>query len=198
MDNPFGQLRSRLILFLLLFLFAHRFYANEAQTEPVLYHAFSQSPLQQKPIVTNSYNGHCEEKSLISQRNDARRCTVGQKHFDPCFVRQYVNRNEFICPKSPWEKMAILIKSDQASQVIEEQQLDMSRDMPWAVELTDGTRCKIMKEENRSNTTQKSFRYDCDNQRFLVGNIQRCYRYWQIYLKQQDNYSLVKLKRAWF
>ena len=69
----------------------------------------------------------------------------------------------------------------------------MSRSMPWAVELIDGTRCLIIGKDKN-----KPYRYHCQHQQFLMGNIYRCKGIWEIYLKNQQQYKTAYIKKAWF
>lgn len=167
--------------------------AQTTFTDPVLYTAFSHSPYQTALQVTDVYFGECTSQSKADKRKDAWRCQANGQTFDPCFQHPFVNRNQLICPLSPWQSAAVKITTHQELDDSQHAELDMSRNNPWAMELKDGTRCII-----NTSTDSSSHKYHCGDQDYLVGNIYRCKGSWEIYRKSGESFEVAEVKRAWF
>ncbi len=131
---------------------------NAKYTTPTLYQPFSHSPLKQDLIIEETIKGECFKQSITDQRKDAWHCTANGKDYDPCFKYPFNNDHELVCPYSPWHNSAVKIVTLQALDNSQHLELDMSKNKPWALELTDGTRCLII-----SPSLNSSYQYQCEN-----------------------------------
>lgn len=186
-------------LLLLICLYATNVLAAAEFTDIRLYRPFSEAPYQAQAVATHVLKGWCWSQSHADPRPDAWRCMVGDQSFDPCFVKTYVDRTQLICPRSPWQTSAVQITVEKPLDNSLHQQLDMSKDSPWTVELTDGTRCTIITGDRRRNDNN-NIRYNCGRKGILLGNFQRCRGLWKARLQSRDGEGerVVEMNRVWF
>jgi hypothetical protein len=184
----------RNVFFVLLFLSSFELVADDTILK--LYRPYGDVTDQVVPQVKATLSGACYSQSKLIVREDAWRCMVGDKTYDPCFVKSGPNRTEAVCPQSPWigDSVQIMVKDPLDNE--QNKQLDMSRTYPWAIELTNGERCQAIK----SNKIYENMpvRYKCNSKRYLIGYLQRCKNVWSMVEKTPDGVTTVQLSKAWF
>lgn len=165
--------------------------AKSKYTTPLLYQPFNHTPYQEDLVIKQTVRGQCIQQAKTNIRKDAWHCIVGKQQLDPCFQHPFVNKHELICPTSPWSSHAIKVITEQKLDNRSHIELDMSTTEPWAIELTDGTRCINL-------PSKKKYRYRCQNNQYIIGNLYRCKEKWQVYRKQAKEVELTEIQRAWF
>lgn len=185
----------QLVLNIALLLTLTTSYAGE--TEKRFYRPFSSSYGQDSAVVKTSVKGWCWEQSHVDKRADAWRCADNKKVYDPCFVKTYGDKSQLVCPQSPWNGQAVLIQLQQPLNESMMKELDMSRDYPWAIELSDGQKCEAIIGE-KPIYDNMPIRYRCHNRAVLLGHLQRCKETWQMLYKNNGDVSTVDIKRVWF
>lgn len=173
-------------------------------TDVRLYRPFEKNVVGQvTPVMSEISTGTCSQYSQRDHRSDAWQCQVGERVLDPCFIKIYVKPTQAICPVSPWQTQAVTvdIRAQQLPQNNHHQEnLDMSTDDPWAIDLMDGTHCMMVSDSNLSAQGQP-VKYSCDNQGFLLGHIQRCELIWKMLFLpsyQSDVLNTVEIATAWY
>jgi hypothetical protein len=140
--------------------------------------------------------GRCDAQSKLILREDAWRCQVDDKIFDPCFAKSGSKEMDLVCPVSPWSHEGVTIHVSTPLNSEEHQPLDMSRTFPWAIELVSGERCQAI--EPGASFDSMPVRYRCSNGNELVGSIQRCNPSWSMLEKTPKEVVTMDLKQAWF
>ena len=186
---------GKVITVILSLLFAAVCHSQD--TDLRLYRPFNSNPDQVSVQINKTVSGWCWEQSHADNRKDAWRCMVGNKIYDPCFVKSHGEKKQAVCPNSPWQSEAILITVENSLNPATHKSLDMSKDYPWAIELLDGTQCQTLVDSQQTHDNLP-VRYHCNNQSFLIGHLQRCKGLWQVLQKQGDSVSTVSIKRAWY
>lgn len=186
---------GKFYLFPLLFSLSHTASADEF-TDTRRYQPFASAPLQETLMVKQRVEGQCHQGSLVTERADAWRCSAYGQSLDPCFVRRYKDRTHLLCPTSPWQQDAIEVVINH-SLFPNRTPLDMSRALPWTVELTNGTYCRKLKPEEQNHDGEVK-KYACNNGEYLVGDFYRCKNLWEIFSSNHGDYETVWVKRAWF
>lgn len=185
------MLNKQLILLItILTLFSN---INAKYTNPILYQPFSHAPLQRTLIINETIAGECFKQSVTNERKDAWYCSANGTIYDPCFKHPFDNKNELVCPYSPWHNSSIKIVTKQLLDNSSHIKLDMSKSKPWALELMDGTRCLVISPEQGA-----PYKYQCENNKNLSGKLYRCQGIWQIYQHDNDTFNKANVKRAWF
>ena len=182
------------VLFILLF--CSSFFAGADDTVLKLYRPYGDAIGQTAPAVKKTVSGHCLSQSRLIIREDAWRCEVEGKTYDPCFVKAGEKRTEALCPQSPWVGDSVQIKVPTPLNNEQNKSLDMSRTYPWAVELSNGERCMAM--DTTQLFDQMPIRYRCTNKNHLFGHLQRCKNVWSMLEKTADGVVTVELVKAWF
>lgn len=168
-----------------------------SETDVRLYRPFSESEGQATVQVAQKLKGWCWQQSKVDKRLDAFRCAIKDKVFDPCFVKIYGDKKQAVCPTSPWNGQAVLIELDNSLQMSQEDELDMSRHYPWGIELTDGSHCQAIIDE-QPLFDNMPVRYQCNGNGVLLGHLQRCKGMWQMLHKDSSGVSTIDIKRVWF
>lgn len=164
-------------------------------TQPIFFQAFAPLNNHEAPLtITEVKQGYCTKQSLSDRRFDAWRCESNGQIYDPCFQHGHIKNNVVLCPDSPWSTKAIKMITASKLDNSNHKQLDVSKAMPWAVELTDGTKCINI----HSVDSKSPYKYHCQNQQYLVGNIYRCKAQWEIYRVNNGQHEVVTIKSAWF
>ncbi|MGQ3888262.1 hypothetical protein ACQUW5_04405 [Legionella sp. CNM-1927-20] len=168
-----------------------------AETEIKLYRPFGDVTAQEPLVVKETYPGECGQQSQRIKREDAWRCHVQNKIYDPCFVKQFGTHKQAICPKSPWNGASVLLNLPEAVNNNQHMTLDVSKAYPWAIELNTGEKCEaVEKEEIYDNMP---IRYRCNNQTELLGHLQRCKLTWTILQRDKNNQiTTAVVTKAWF
>lgn len=181
---------------LLVSLFLATFLANSADTVLKLYRPFGEVTEQIVPIVKNQLVGSCQGQSQLIVREDAWRCTAAGKSYDPCFAQLSNNKHQLICPQSPWVGDSVAIEVATPLNNASHETLDMSRVLPWGIELANGEHCKAVSSNEIYD--DMPVRYQCSNQNVLVGYLQRCKSVWSMLEKTPDGVVTMDLSKAWF
>jgi len=108
------------------------------------------------------------------------RCGAGRWLADPCWRDGPAPTDLVVCPTSPWSSRAATIRVRNlmfAAGVTFAAPIDFRRDAPWAVELADGSRCRLLQGAHDSIKTKHgriTVDYYCDGNRlFLLRNLTR-------------------------
>lgn len=186
-------MRQRVLCFVLCLV---SYYAWADDTVLKLYKAFGEPTEQLLPVPQKQLSGQCLMQSQLILREDAWHCVAEGKNYDPCFVKAGPNQQQVLCPESPWSSQGVTITLNQPLNNEEHKPLDMSRTLPWAIELTNGEHCQAI-------YTQETYegmpiRYRCSNQNILMGYLQRCKPIWSVLEKTGSGVQTVQLKKAWF
>ncbi|WP_028387576.1 hypothetical protein [Legionella fairfieldensis] len=177
----------------LIFAIIMSFYSYAEDTELKLYRPFSdETPV----IIKEEKSGQCWQQSHRIKREDAWRCVVETRIYDPCFVKQYGSQKKALCPQSPWTSEGIVINLPAPVDNSRHIALDMSKTYPWAIELTTGEKCEAVDEGESQYGLQ--IRYHCNNQTMLVGHVQRCEAKWRILQRSDKGIATAEVARAWF
>lgn len=170
-----------------------------AQTQVNLYTPFGDKAEQTTVTIQQHLEGSCLAQSSISSRSDAWQCKVKDQIYDPCFVKTYIKRDEVICPLSPWNTFAIKIHLSKPLAVSNKDSLDMMTQLPWALELVDGTKCQYL-SSFMGEIEGKRINYMCQPQGQVVGKIQKCEPLWHVLVQEKNAPALQRMavKKAWY
>ncbi|STX28318.1 Uncharacterised protein [Legionella beliardensis] len=166
-------------------------------TEVKLYRPFGDVTAQEALVVKETYPGECWQQSERIKREDAWRCRVQNKIYDPCFVKQFSAHKQAICPQSPWNGASIMLNLVVPVNNSQHLSLDVSKTYPWAIELTTGEKCEA--SDAQGIYDNMPIRYHCNNQTELLGELQRCKTTWTILQRHKDNQiTMASVIKAWF
>lgn len=184
---------QRVLLILLGFC---SFLVRADDTVLKLYRPFGEVMEQIAPIVKSSLSGQCHMQSLLLVRENTWRCIAEGKVFDPCFAKAGGNQKKVLCPQSPWTKDSVEIEVSEP--LINEHHiaLDMSRALPWGIELVNGELCLAI--ESNEHYDSMPVRYRCSNQNLLIGYLQRCKAIWSMLEKTPKGVVIAEFKKVWF
>lgn len=162
--------------------------SSSFSTQSHLYSAFAPAPNQKAPMISAREEGYCLQ-STLSKRSNAYRCVTDKHSFDPCFMRRYGNNKQAICPKAPWLSRVTMIELENLpTHSNSEQELDMSQQLPWAIQLLDGSHCLL----------KKNGYYQCDDNSTLQLPFSRCATPWKIIKLDKNNHFYAKVQMVWF
>lgn len=167
-----------------------------ADTELNFYRPLTESPKQVPMTVVAQKAGTCARQSELIKREDAWSCVAEGKVYDPCFVQPYGTHREAICPESPWSQQGIKITVAAPLDNRRHEILDMSRTLPWAIELSTGEKCKAV-ESNRQYDGLP-VHYQCEGNTELIGHVQRCNEPWKMLQHAANGVDTVDIAKAWF
>lgn len=181
-------------LLIFVLLFSHVALAAD-DTLLVFYRPFGNE--EQQPIITTHLNGVCLQQSQRIKREDAWRCQAEGKTYDPCFIKQYSDHKQAVCPASPWNNNSVQIDMPYSVDNSQHPTLNMSEAYPWAVQLNTGEKCQAI-DEGRVYEDM-AVHYQCETESLLLGHLQRCKSQWSI-LQQTANGEIdtVMIDKAWF
>ena len=180
----------------LIFAILGSFCLFAEDTELKLYRPFGDSVQQAPLVIKEVISGQCWQQSQRIKREDAWRCVAEGKVYDPCFVKQFGSHTQALCPHSPWVGDSVQINLSTPVDNSQHAQLDMSRALPWAIELTTGEKCQAIDEGGIYEGLP--IRYQCDSQTVLIGHVQRCKATWSILQHRTEGLSTATVARAWF
>lgn len=181
-----------LIFFMISFVF--KVFAGD--TELHFYRPMTQSTKQPPIRISQILQGQCTQQSLRIKREDAWQCIANGRRWDPCFVQPYGDHLNALCIDNPWATVATQIQVATPLNNHQHSALDMSKTLPWAVELAGGTLCLAI--ENPSTVEGLMVHYQCEGQTLLLGDIQRCHNVWEVLQQQNKHLQLVQLAKVWF
>jgi hypothetical protein len=186
---------KKIIILLALYLFSQMGIGQETQVK--LYRPFSPSPYQATLSANQTTKGVCWEQSHVDKREGAWRCKVGTSILDPCFVKSFGDKKQALCPQSPWSGQAVKVLVEHDLKDVSFVKLDMSKNYPWAMELTNGTKCQKIADANQQ-FDGLPIHYLCDDNTILFGRIQRCKEPWSVLQKSHEDVLSVEIQRVWF
>ena len=120
-------------------------------------------------------NGECVGGSLTIG-SPRYRCKAGRWVLDPCWR----NEDGVVCAGFPWDTVLSRIRVPKAKFPAHAAQVDQTQ--PWAVELADGHRCRILQSSHVTVELRGRplhVEYDCDGGLVLLRNLTRG-RVWKI------------------
>lgn len=165
-------------------------------TELNLYRPLTETTKHVPLLINAKKMGECRQQSQRLKREDAWRCTAEGIVYDPCFVQQYGSHLTAVCPESPWSSKGIQITVASPLDNSQHEILDMSRALPWALELTNGEKCQAI--ETSEQYDGLPVRYRCNTNTVLIGHVQRCASEWKMLERGSTGVETVQIARAWF
>ncbi len=191
---------------LISFIFTLPVFADSLPSTDIrFYRPFEPKAEGQVPLqVSETLQGACTQHSTLDNRSDAWHCHANNRMLDPCFIKSYVKTKIAVCPLSPWQSQAVVIQLNPPlppRNTNDQDNLDMSEDDPWAMDLNNGTHCLKLPVNNTFSVHGQNVKYACDDHGFLLGHIQRCNLIWKmLYLSSRYSNSLktVEITRAWY
>ena len=180
-----------------LFLFCFSLNVLAKDTQVHLYRPFGGLQGQPQIQIKHTVEGECKEHSNRTPRSDAWRCTTAEWIIDPCFIRSYGNQKEALCPDAPWLDAGMLIHIQTGHNESRNEEFDLSKSYPWAVKLENGLAC--IASDKPTYFQHLVVRYQCADNTFLFGHLQRCKAQWSILHQQKTNaVETVTIAEAWF
>jgi hypothetical protein len=167
------------------------------QTELNLYRPFAASAKHPSVVIEVTRKGYCVRQSYHTIREDAWHCeSQDGVVYDPCFSKRFHSNQDVICPRSPWEGHSTRLLLDAPLNMQNQQSLDMSRSLPWAIELKQGVRCiSVLSQQTYDGLP---VHYQCADGQQLIGEPHRCQPIWSILKHDVSGPSQVDMKTAWF
>jgi len=165
-------------------------------TELHLFRPMTETPHQPNVVINDIKAGECTEQSRRIAREDAWRCVVNEAIFDPCFVKPFGDRRTAICIDSPWAIKATQINVSYLLDNHNHATLDMSRALPFALELTNHDQC--LRVESKESIDGLPINYHCDSGSVLIGPVLRCQSEWTVLQARKEGVSSSKIIIAWF
>jgi len=181
---------------LVIMLFFYPFLATAGDTVLKLYRPYGEVIEQASLSVKTKLSGQCFAQSQLILREDAWRCQVEGKIYDPCFVQAGSKNTQALCPQSPWVGESVQIEVVAPLDNHEHRTLDMASAFPWAVELVNGEHCQAVEADKLYDGMP--IRYRCSGQNVLIGYLQRCKAVWSMLEKTPKGVSSVDFSKAWF
>ena len=177
----------------MMFAMSYAVVSYASHTVLNLYRPFVDNPLKSAWNI----KGRCLEQSQRIQREDAWRCVSdeGAIH-DPCFSKRFGSDNLVFCSTSPWSKKGEYMVLGTPLDSRHQQPLDMSRTLPWAIELTNGERCLSI--DSQASYEGLPVHYVCTNEVNLLGDAHRCAQTWTILRHDYHSVSQVDISKVWF
>lgn len=146
--------------------------------------------------ISQTVEGKCLKASEKIVRPNAWRCQSHDKILDPCFINASTDKKQMICPRSPWQSTAVLLKAESLTSISLHAPVDMSKNLPWALELEGGLRC--LRSTQSGYIDNLPVNYQCQNHYQLIGGIHRCKEQWTSLLANQQEINEVAIKKVWF
>ena len=165
-------------------------------TELNLYRPYTDTSKHPTVMAAVQKTGQCGQQSEHVKREDAFRCEVEGRIYDPCFVKPNGSRQEAVCPESPWSSAGVIITVAGVLDSYGHDSLDMSRTFPWAIELSSGQKCQAIDSFEKYDGLP--VRYQCEGNSVLIGHVQRCASEWKMLQRGPAGVSTVLIERAWF
>lgn len=162
-----------------------------------LYRPFSETTKHVPVLIEANQKGYCEQQSQRIKREDAWHCVADDSQtYDPCFSKLFGSNTSVVCPVSPWLGNAVQITLEKPLDNRHQESLDMSRTLPWAVELQNGERCLSVESNQHYDGLQ--VHYQCAADVALLGDAHRCSPEWTILKHDASGISMASLSAAWF
>jgi len=161
-----------------------------------LYRPFDFSEGQAQTKVNRKLEGKCPGQSILLKRENTWYCIANGVTYDPCFTKQSGMQKEALCPLSPWSSSAAIISVSEPLNEKTHIPLDMSTAYPWAIELKNGIRCMAIKSNQLFDNLH--YRYQCTDNSFLIGHLQRCAPDWKVLRKKDSKIKTETIATVWF
>jgi hypothetical protein len=162
-----------------------------------LYRPFAQSSKHPPITIVTQTTGQCNKQSSRVVREDAWRCVSREGFvYDPCFSKRFSTDLIVICPQSPWSDQGVQLTLTAPLNEKNQTPLDMSKTLPWAIELKDGKRC--LSSESQQPIEDLPTHYQCNEHTVLLGDAHRCSPTWTILKYDSAGLSTAEIVTAWF
>jgi hypothetical protein len=148
-----------------------------------IYAPFGPGAVRQGVEVAGRLTGECFAASLADQaRDDAWRCMSGNRIMDPCFRGFEGAKMVLACPESPWSsRITVLVPSKEPSSA-QANKAGIGRGLPWALELTNGTRCEFLTGATAAVAGMR-VNYGCVGGGLsIVGDVDRTLPQWRVFV----------------
>lgn len=163
-------------------------------TELKFFQPFSMPPPLAGQVV--HVTGTCVQQSKYAKREDAWQCFAKDIGWDPCFVKRFGSNKLALCTATPWTNSWIAITLESPVNNSHHEPLDMSRTLPWAIELTTGEKCRAV--DSKESHDGLPVHYQCDDEKVLIGPVQRCKGTWTVLEYSPKGIDTVEIIKAWF
>lgn len=172
-------------------------FAFAADTNLNLYRPFAETTKHVPVTIESTQKGSCNSQSDRIKREDAWHC-VSERGvtYDPCFSKRFIDDQKVVCPKSPWTGTSVQLELNQRLDEHDMRALDISRTMPWAIELVSGEHCLSVASNQSIDGLPVNYR--CMNGVELLGEAHRCSPVWTILRHDASGTSMAELASAWF
>jgi hypothetical protein len=144
--------------------------------------------------------GKCFTASLATQgRPDAWRCSAGNTILDPCFESQPPGEGPLACAVSPWSSQVRLLTPAEPVPRNEANQGDLLSQMPWALELADGSRCTYLTGATMAVAGMR-LNYGCVGGASVIGEVYRGNPLWRVFVRPVSGAVIkqVDVRTAWY
>lgn len=145
-------------------------------------------------VITRAQGGNCNIQADANKgRSNSYRCTVSTLTLDPCFSDHKV----IACFVSPWNKRVVVIEPSQPLQ--KKPQTINPKQMPWAIELSDGHRCNFLAGED-NNIRDLRVNYACSKDLYVLGDLDQTKSLWyaKLYNSKTDSFTQSAILNAWY
>jgi hypothetical protein len=131
--------------------------------------------------VAKTARGYCWTSSGADRRPDAWRCFLDNQILDPCFSNEAGTSGFVLCAQDPWSIVTKLglTKALPRTQANPET-ADPTARAPWAVQLSDGTRCTALTGATGA-IAGLGLDYGCTGGTVLAGVPRRTTSAWKIF-----------------
>ena len=165
-------------------------------TELLLYRPMTETTNHASVDINTKTTGECLGQSHRIKREDAWRCVAHGEEYDPCFVERFGSHLKALCIQSPWSKHAVelTVASPLDNQLHET--LDMSKTLPWAIELANGEQCEAIASSEVYDGLPVHYR--CGQNAKLIGHVQHCSSQWKMLRHDISGIETVEIVKAWF
>jgi len=150
--------------------------------------------------VAKRLPGACFAASLATQgRPDAWRCMSGNAIFDPCFEGHTGGGEVLACVTSPWSSHVAMLTPTRDLPRGQANKGALLDALPWAVELTDGTRCGFLTGAT-AGAAGLRVNYGCGGAMYLLGPVDRAGPRWRVFADSGSRLAAerVEIAVAWF
>ncbi|HYB44706.1 MAG TPA: hypothetical protein VEL75_23220 [Candidatus Methylomirabilis sp.] len=132
--------------------------------------------------VAERVSGECFASSIASAgRPDAWRCTAGNRILDPCFEGFEGGQLRLACARSPWSAEVTVLTPTAEPKRAEANTLSLASALPWALELSDGSRCTLLTGAT-SAAAGLRVNYGCEGGgRYVIGEPDRSAARWRVF-----------------
>jgi len=147
-----------------------------------------------------SVSGKCFAASLASQgRPDAWRCMAGNTILDPCFESQPPGAGPLACAASPWSSQIRLLTPVGGVPRNQANHGDLVSEMPWALELADGSRCTFLTGATLAVAGLR-WNYGCSSGAEVIGEVYRGDPVWRVFVRSVSGPIIrqVDVRVAWY